>query len=130
MATLRKCRFAALRVLLAILVAYLPLQSLAEQGCCEDESAAQHADGRASTIPIDHDGKAWDCCSCCESHASCGGGTNCSNFSCSHAVQFIPVPTFDGPAASVTDPPAARSAAHSDPPLQQQTKPPKRYFFG
>lgn len=123
MTTQWKRRVTALRFLLAILVAHLPLQPLYAQLCCQDETAAQHAEDAGSAAHVDSE--ASDCCCCCDNHHACGNGESCASSACSHASQFMPALAFDAFVPPVEHPSTGPPGLHSDSPPHQKTKPPR-----
>lgn len=128
MATMWKRRLTLLRFLLAIVIAYLPLQPLSAQSCCQDEGVAQHADDAGADGYVDSDHEASDCCSCCATHGKCGNAENCASSACSHATQVIPAPTFDAFVRPDLHLSTGPPGLHSDSPPQLEAKPPKYLF--
>lgn len=125
MASMWKRRVTALRFLLAILVAYLPLQSLSAQSCCHDEVVAEHADEASTDGHVDDSHEASDCCSCCDTHGTCSNGQSCASSACSHATQFLPASMLDARVLPGVHPSIAPPGLHSDSPPYLETKPPK-----
>jgi hypothetical protein len=131
MAIMWKYRITVLRFLLAILVAYLPLQPLYGQSCCQDEAAAQHANETgagtgAHTDTSDHVDS--DCCCCCGTHDTCTKGKSCASSTCSHALQVLPALTFDAFLPHTSHPATGPPGLHPDIPPHQEIKPPKHLF--
>jgi hypothetical protein len=125
MATMGKSRVTLLRFLLAIVIAYLPLQSVSAQSCCADAMVTEHAGDTGTDGHGDGSHDASDCCSCCNVHLSCGDEENCAGSACSHASQFIPAMTFAAFAPPTFYPSTGPPGLHSDSPPYQKAKPPR-----